>query len=431
MRPQLSACAAVGLALVLDVRAQSSPSVEERLEGPIRPLDLRFQEAVEAGEEAPRGFEYDVVEPVVSEREDGFDILGYEAGFLVGWFADDNIRRRFRRRGDIAFRFEPTLSLAARYGRHRSTLAYAGKFVSYSDFNDENYIDHAVTSSTLFDVTKRFKAKLDAGYAVGTESRNSLTGRQFGGAERDQFITRDAQLELVYGRRIAKAQVTSQFSHSASRYQNNGQEGRDIDQYGLKLKAYYNFSTRLSGVFDFRREWLDYRVNSPLDGVRTAILFGVRWDATAKTSGEATFGREKRQFDDRTQGFGRRGDTWDVSILWEPRTYSKLNLTTSQSTQESAQGGDGTALVRQMGASWNHGFDTRWSLSSKLEYSRTAVARRRNKELTMSAALGYKIYDNLSVTSEVRRTVVGSTDQASEYENNIIMLQLNASYAGQ
>ncbi|MEM7407775.1 MAG: outer membrane beta-barrel protein [Pseudomonadota bacterium] len=354
---------------------------------------------------------------------------GFTVDLVGGMRADDNVRRQEDGPGDLSFVLQPSLKYQHSFGDLRGSLSYEGGYESYTDLNAENVLNHSIKGDADYRFSKRFRSNLKLGYDVSSESRDDLTGRDTGNAAPDQLVRRSVRLKSVYGRRIAKAELHAEVGHSASRYQNNAQQGRDIDQYDVNLLAYYNFTARFSTVLELRRTYLDYRGGAALDGTNTTLLAGLRWDATARTSGEFKVGRQQRQFYDSAGGQNSIGESWDVNVLWEPRSFSKVRLNTSREVQEAGTAGVGTLVNSSYRASWTHGLTEDLTLTAEAQFDRTRLGGRKDDRMRLSSALAYKISENVQVSAEYARTVSESTQLGSEFENNVIFLQFRAKYS--
>ena len=160
---------------------------------------------------------------------------------------------------------------------------------------------------------------------MGVEPRGGTAGRLSQSTAPDAFRSSATGLTLTLGRRIAKAQIEAKFDHSATRYTNNAQQGRNLDTHRFELRGYYNFGPKLSAFVEVGRHFLDYRdPGSTLGGDRIFGFGGLRWQATAKTSGELKIGREKRAFDEQLDS--AFGYTWDLDLEWVPRTNSSVRV---------------------------------------------------------------------------------------------------------
>lgn len=441
--PIVAATAALGLTQL--VIAQEN--VPEQAQGLIiRSLDLRFSEELErplpeVGAETPEGPVQRAIPGEVQTRvsgggtdgEQGARVDGFTASVSTRVKADDNVRRQATKGpGDISLILAPAFELRGSFGKQQLSIGYDGTYSSFTDLNAENTVSHQLRGESVWRYSKRLRGKIEASYAVSYENREDPTGRLANNVAPDQFFERTVRAETTYGRRIAKAEIQSTLEHQSLRYQNNGQQGRDLDIYSIGLKGYYNATPKLSAVAELRRQYYDYRVNSPLDGERITALLGVRWEATAKTSGEFKVGRQQRSYDDPTVSLGSIGNAWEGSLLWEPRSYSKVLLGWVQQSEEASLGGaGGTLTTRNYTMNWSHGFSEFLRMDNEVTFTRNNFGTRKDTQLKLAARLSYQINDLFDIGAEFTRTVRESTDVTAEFEDNIIMFEFNARYPGQ
>lgn len=119
--------------------------------------------------------------------------------------------------------------------------------------------------------------------------------------------------------------------------------------------AYYAFSPKTSFLLDLIGTHVD-TPNTPAgapdrSGNEYEALGGVRWLATAKTSGDFRVGVFRRTFDNSSQN-SYTGVDWKGSITWMPRTYRVFVLETGERNDQSYVGQAGFIDVRYVQTQW-------------------------------------------------------------------------------
>ncbi|MBO1926358.1 outer membrane beta-barrel protein [Thiomicrorhabdus sp. 6S2-11] len=129
---------------------------------------------------------------------------------------------------------------------------------------------------------------------------------------------------------------------------------------------------------------------------------GIRWDATAKTTGEVKVGYEEKQFD--ASGVDDSNlVNWKASIQWQPKTYSTFTLSTSQRIDEASTLDSNAIDSSDVSLGWAHDWGNKVSTNLNLSYfhkdylDSTRVDKARNASLQMTyefrrwfdIALGY------------------------------------------
>lgn len=129
---------------------------------------------------------------------------------------------------------------------------------------------------------------------------------------------------------------------------------------GVVLNAAYSAKTKF--VFGARVGDINYDEQQAANLRDSSILryfVGIKWLATAKTSGEIRVGQVKRDVD--TTGLEEKDFSWRILVDWAPRTYSKLRLVSDFRLDESIF--SQTAFVRNstVTLSWTHKWSPLWS----------------------------------------------------------------------
>src|SRR5258706_10067848 len=85
---------------------------------------------------------------------------------------------------------------------------------------------------------------------------------------------------------------------------------------------------------------IDYSLStSTQSSTEDRFLVGVKWEATAATTGTAKFGQMTKKFDSAgRQDFS--GSSWDVGVRWSPLSYSVFDISSAKQTAESTGVGD-------------------------------------------------------------------------------------------
>ena len=398
---------------------------------PIRRLDTRFSE--EIGVQAPIIFVPETLGPInPSAPVSTQSSRGLYATIGLTREYDDNVLRQDNQTvGDDRLIINPSIGYDGEFGRHTYKLNYAGTYISYRSLNSENNRSHVFSGSAQLALTKILKGEIRASYNMGTEARGETTGRLTQSAVPDAFRSTAAGVTLTLGRRIAKAQIEAKFDHAARRYTNNGQQGRNLDTHEFGVRGYYNFGPKLSAFVEVGRAFLDYRdPNSTLGGDTLSILGGVRWEATARTSGELKIGRERRSFDEQLDS--AFGYTWDVNVRWEPQANSVVEVFTSQSIGESAStaSNSGTQTNASYGFSWVYGFSDRFTATNQVQFSTTEFGTARSDETVQSShALNYEFDPGIAISAKVSRSVRESSDSSATFKDNTYSVQFKADYS--
>lgn len=334
---------------------------------------------------------------------------------------------------------EPSFQLNADSRNSAYQLKYVASSDTFHSSHSDNNVDHHFTGDAGFEFNARHRARLSAGYHkvedTAAENRNSANR-----TENDKYNTKNVGAVYVYGAEAARTQVEFGANYDEKRYDNSKRytpggarinSEKERDATALRSTVFYEVAPKTKALVEGRYTDYDYKNKNfgrdKLDSKNKALLVGVTWDATAKTSGSFKIGREKKdfsssQYNDKTTGM------WDVGVNWAPLTYSTFSLSTRQGFDE---GDDGASAIKTQSTSlgWKHFWMDRL-------YSETSYARHDKKYQNISRKDERDEY-GLSLTYQARRWLdlgVGYTytdndsDAKNEsYTRNIFAFTVNAS----
>lgn len=314
------------------------------------------------------------------------------------------------------------------------SATYYGIYTNYSSSTLDNFNDHNFGLAAKNDWSTRVNSLINIDYIKGHDGRNALgiansTFKQL-------WHTTGVKGMVHYGADGAQGQFELTAGQLAKRYDtNNG--GTNLPGTGTSL--FNNDATNLMGAFFYKVapathmivqagttsfRYLDAAAKTR-DSKEQQYMVGVKWDATAKTTGSIKVGKVNKSFNLGT--FPSASATaWDANMTWSPLTYSIVNVALSQKAAESY--GVGSSVVSQdSNVDWTHG----WSsyIKSKLSFGDGVdtyqAINQVNKRQTYGAKLTYEVNRWLSAGVEYQNTKRNSTSPALTYTQNITMLLLD------
>jgi hypothetical protein len=359
-------------------------------------------------------------------------LTGLKLDMTVAGYYDDNVRRTHRfTESSMVVNARPKVALDGRIGRHGFRVGYEGDYASYIDVSEENYDDHKFTATGDFSFTRQLQVSLDNGLTFGHDQRGDTTSRLIGSKEPDRWRRYHVGGDVIFGRASApvlqtQGEIGFSFEQSGTHNLNNNQSARDYHQDSFGLKGRYNVGPKLSLVANTGLIFTDYDdPTTPLDSRETGLLFGIAWQATAKTSGEIEVGKLWKNFYDPSQD-DFSGGNWDVEIQWQPRSFSAVTVYASRYTEEAGQGG-GSAITDTAGLQWRHAFTNRLELNAGAEYAESDFATgRTDDQVDLNASLSYQINRWASLTGGFEYASRDSDNRFAEFDNNIVFIELNA-----
>ncbi|HUR41115.1 MAG TPA: outer membrane beta-barrel protein [Verrucomicrobiae bacterium] len=243
----------------------------------------------------------------------------------------------------------PELVFIAETGKTALHLTGWGE---YGHFDIEgpitNYFDGYGGARLLLVPTARNRLTVDASWQHGHDpfglarTEGTAVGSE---REQDEWDHRGGGLRYRYGAPAAKVNAELGVAVAEREYLTNELETRFLDfqtvtlDYGLS----YNIGPKTALVANFTRTDTEFDV--PFDtnpfgadvddrsGPTYQVRAGVRWLATAKTSGDVQAGYRQRHFDagsDNLEGFD-----WQAGVRWSPVATTLIDIRTARSEQQS------------------------------------------------------------------------------------------------
>ena len=318
----------------------------------------------------------------------------------------------------------PTFTLGAEGRKSAYQVSYTAVSDTFHSSHKDNNTDHHLTGDVGMEFDARNRLKLNAGYH-DVEDTASLDQQ----VENDMYNTKNVGGVYTYGAETARAQIDFGANYEELRYTNSDHLNADKERDSTALRStfYYRVAPKTKALLEARYTDYNYVSNDLRNSENTGLLAGVTWEATAKTTGTAKFGREKKDFDDSSVG-EKSGGMWEVGATWEPRTYSRFGLNTRRGFDE---GEDNASTIESQTTtlSWEHDWAER--LTSNVSYTRSdrdyQDIEREDKIDTFGVGLTYAMRRWLDVGIGYKYSENDSDAVNESYERNIYALTFNAS----
>lgn len=338
---------------------------------------------------------------------------------------DDNFREvENGEQSSWIMNIRPTLTLDAFGRKSQYQLSYRGDREIVHSYDDDSNTDHYLNGKAGFQFNSRNKLVFDASYSK-VENTTSVDSN----TEGDKFNTRRVGSIYTFGADSARTQIDLGANRTWLRYDNSGNLNADKERDATQLHStlYYRIAPKTRLLGEVRHTEYEYESNTSLDADNLALLAGVTWEATAKTTGSIKVGREKKEFDSSARK-DKSSSMWEVGIDWAPRTYSTFDLTAGRYFDE---GEDGASAIRHTGygLGWKHYWLERVYSTAGYDYSKRDYMDSVREDTLDKYTLG--------VTYEMRRWLdlglsysyaENDSNRAGEsYERNIYMLTVKAS----
>ena len=329
----------------------------------------------------------------------------------------------------------PSVRLEAQQGVNIYSLGYIGEYGRYNSQTTDNFENHtlAANANMTLDARNHLTAKLQYLDRVDPRGTLNLVATPTPNRYREPSVSglytygaQDAQgkLELAGGyadkRYLNNRDVTSQLDHNTTDY-----GGTFL--WRLQPKTYATFNLKQS-------KYAYKDPTSTLDSTDTFMLLGVRWEATAATSGRFGLGRQTKKFDSAGTAAGRQefsGTSWEGGVNWKPLTYSSVDYNTYRRTFDSTGLGDFTVNQTHQ-VVWTHAWSSRVTSMLTGRYMNdqfsnapvAAIGGASREDTTKSAGLRvtYNMRRWLNIGADYTYSTRDSNDINFKYNRNQYML---------
>ena len=343
---------------------------------------------------------------------------------------DDNLFLRPSATTSSSFTIvSPYVRAEANPGPHKFGLLFRIDDGRYHSSPADSYTDYGLIGTGDMVFSGRAGLKLRAEHRHGHDPRGS-TDRGIS-ATPDEYDNTGIDGVFRYGAPGARGRIEVDAGAFARRYTNNSATTAAADRDTAQLGGTFFWRvmprTELLGQVGYRN--IDYKLStSTLDSTETRYLIGVKWEATAATTGIAKFGRLKKDFDSAArQDFS--GSSWDVGVRWSPLTYSVFDFVSSKQTAESTGVGD-SVISKNYGVTWSHAWSSRLRTQALASFRNDAFLGAGSSRVDDNVSFGLKVaYDFrrwLRLGAEYTHFERNSNDNAFNYKRNLLLFTMGA-----
>lgn len=314
--------------------------------------------------------------------------------------------------------------------KYDATLSLANG--RYWDSSDNNYTNYSLigNSAMVFDGRTGLKLRAEFRHAIdpnGTTDR-PVTKRP------DQYNSYGLDGVFRYGAPGAQGRIEIDAGAFARRYTNNHSTtdvaNRNTWQAGGTF--FWRVMPRTEILIQARHTDIHYTDFSPpptLSSTENRYYIGLKWEATAATTGTIRLGHVNKNFDSSARkdysSFG-----WDAGVRWSPLTYSVFDFVTAKTPTEAT--GVGDAVVSSIyTVTWNHAWSSRLRTQALAGYRKDnfldSSPYRLDKTSSFGAKVSYDFRRWLVFGAEYTHANRESTLSFDEYKRNLFQLTVGAS----
>jgi len=332
----------------------------------------------------------------------------------------------------------PYLRAETQSGPHRFKAELRMTHGHYWDSSNDNFTNYRVSGDgdLVFDGRTGLRVHTEFHHSVAPRGTNDLADTK----KPDEYNRFGADGVFRYGAPGAQGRIEIDGGMYALRYTNNrsSTEGYDYNTWQAGGTFFWRVMPRTEVLLQAQHRNYHYVDSVPLnifgvgtpsqDSSENRVYAGLKWEATAKTTGTLRLGKLYKNFDSSARE-DYSSFSWDAGVRWSPLTYSTFDLTTSKQSQEAT--GVGDAIIRKNYAlDWTHGWNSRLSTSVIAGYSKDdfidSAPHRRDNVSTFGARVRYDFRRWLNLGAEYTYTNRDSNIGDFDFQRNLFMLTVRA-----
>ena len=348
---------------------------------------------------------------------------------------DDNLFLRPVNRSTSSFTIlSPSVRAELKTGPHKFDFGLSIDHGRFHSSAADKYTDYALTGSGGVVFSGRAGLKLRAEHRHGHDARGSTDRDRTGlSATPDEYDNTGAGGTFSYGASGARGRIEIDGAAFTRSYTNNRATTvtSDRDTIGVGGTFFWRVMPRTELLAQVSRTSIDYQLGtSTQDSTETRYLAGVKWEATAKTTGTAKFGRQTKKFDSAARQDISGASSWDVGVRWSPLTYSVFDFVSSRQTGESTGIGD-ASIGTTYSVTWSHAWSSRLRTQAlanygNSEFTGTTGLGRKDDTTSFGLKVAYDFRRWLRLGAEVTHSERDSNDSTSNYKRNLLRFTVGA-----
>lgn len=292
------------------------------------------------------------------------DTLGYDTSGLainggVSAGYDSNIYKDANEIGSAIYMADALVGYGYQSGATQFGIKYSGQYTGFQKNRDDNLFSHDVSVGVKWRPVSSHELSVLSSIKQADEMRGTgLTqGMPFSISSPDRYILTSGGFKYDYSPLGEKGMRFGTSLKSTKRDYDSHREvalRSNISSNDILTSLGYQWRTGRSFSFLYQKgsdSFNDISVSiRDADIQRIGLEF--EWMATAASGIAFTFGEETRSFDSNVSD--EKTAFWDLSIIWQPLTYSRFEITSSSQQNNSLDQNELVNLVRTVRLDWKH-----------------------------------------------------------------------------
>lgn len=346
---------------------------------------------------------------------------------------DDNLHLTPNRRDTSAFTsVSPRLHAEMKSGANRYDATLRVDHRSYWGSPNDNYTNYSAVGNADLIFDGRTGLKLTGEFRHASDPIG-YTDRPITKTP-DQYNNYGVAGVFRYGAQGAQGRIEIDGGAFARRYTNHHEttDASNRNTWRAGGTFYWRVMPRTEVLVQARHTRYNYTDDSDPGPTQSSgenrYYVGVKWEATAATTGILKLGYLTKNFDSSTiKDYSTF--SWEGGIRWSPRTYSIFDLTTAKFTQEAT--GVGSAIVTsRYGLVWNHAWNSRVRTQALANYQKDdfldASPPRLDKTYNLGGRINYDFRRWLILGAEYLYTDRNSSLGVYDYKRNLFQITVGA-----
>lgn len=258
----------------------------------------------------------------------------------------------------------PAGGLKQKFSRGTASLNFGVQIAEFDIASDNSdYTDSQIVGKFNYDGGVRSAFAMEAASLRGHDpfglDRPDLPQRVL-----DKWTQNGFEGNYRYGAPSAKLNLEFEGGYATKDYTSNEDSTAFLDHNKLSLSQLLlvNYSPKTAIVFELGEDFVDFDLDPSAtapgldrDATELRVRTGVRWKATAKTTGDLRIGASRRTLDD-SKARIIDGASWKAKISWEPLARTAVTIETFRNSQETVSSDASVIDRRRYSLSFSQGW---------------------------------------------------------------------------
>ncbi|SFD64403.1 outer membrane beta-barrel protein [Pseudoalteromonas denitrificans] len=373
------------------------------------------------------------IEPAGINMENGVTVTPI---INMGTKIDDNIfSKATDEKSSAIVTIAPSVNFLLNDGINQHSLDVGITSGTYLSSSDDNFLDGFLSFNSHLEPSSqsRFDFALDANWVTEPRGTGITEGLGDNVTEPLTYADQTFAAGYEYGALSTPARIAFEVKYYNKGYTNfsDTTQYRDFDSVKLGSTFYYNTHAATDVFVEVNQDAIEYDNTKANEVTRNSddyrALAGIKWEATALTSGTAKLGYQKKDFESASRA-NFSGLSWEAGVIWQPLSYTIIAFDTSRAARDPNVEGD-YINESQYSLNWTHNWNEK--ISSTLGTSFTdedySGVSRTDETTTYSASVNYSLTRWIDMSAFIDVTDKDSTRDGILFDKNVIGMNFTVS----